>query len=88
MMDSVFLMKDAALVFIFVAVALCAAAFGIAVQWRKARQAEVEAALKQEMIQRGMSADEITRVLQATALDPPEGKQTGPQPLRGPEPGQ
>ena len=33
---------------------------------RKARRAELEAALKQEMLQRGMSADEIVRVVTAS----------------------
>lgn len=35
----------------------------IAKNWRKVRIAEQEAALKQSMIDRGMSADEIVRVL-------------------------
>lgn len=35
----------------------------IATNWRKVRIAEQEAALKQSMIDRGMSADEIVRVL-------------------------
>jgi hypothetical protein len=35
--------------------------------WHKTQKAELEASLKLEMIQRGMSADEIERVLQATA---------------------
>ncbi len=33
--------------------------------WWKVRKAELEASLKHEMIQRGMAADEIERVLQA-----------------------
>jgi hypothetical protein len=39
----------------------------VAYYWHKIHKTEVEAALKQEMIQRGMSADEIERVLRATA---------------------
>jgi hypothetical protein len=44
---------------------ICWAVTQIAAEWRKARQTECLAALKQEMVQRGMSADEIVRVLQA-----------------------
>jgi hypothetical protein len=36
-------------------------------QWKKVRIAEMEATLKQQMIDRGMSADEIVRVLSASA---------------------
>jgi hypothetical protein len=38
----------------------------IAKQWRKAREAEIEASLKAELIKQGRSADEIERVLKAT----------------------
>jgi hypothetical protein len=37
----------------------------IANQWRKIRQAEIQAALKQDMLERGMSAEEIKLVLEA-----------------------
>ena len=40
--------------------------FGIR-QWRKTRVAEMEATLKLEMIKQGRSADEIERVLRASA---------------------
>jgi hypothetical protein len=33
--------------------------------WRRTRQAELDAALKQQMLERGMSADEIVQVLEA-----------------------
>jgi hypothetical protein len=36
-------------------------------QWRALRQAELEAVLKEQMIQRGMSAPEIVRVLHASS---------------------
>ena len=39
----------------------------VAVQWRKARQVEYESLLKQRMIERGFTADEITRVVNARA---------------------
>lgn len=51
----------------FICIAAIALGCTIAVQWRKARQAELEAALKKEMLQRGMSADEIVKVLEASA---------------------
>jgi len=38
----------------------------VANQWRKVRVAEQEAALKQTMLERGMSAEEIVRVLTAS----------------------
>jgi uncharacterized membrane protein YciS (DUF1049 family) len=37
------------------------------VQWRKIRIAEMEATLKQQMLDRGMSADEIVRVLSTSS---------------------
>ncbi len=39
----------------------------IAYYWCKIRQAELDAALKQEMLQRGMSAEEIQMVLSASS---------------------
>ncbi len=36
------------------------------IQWKRVRQAQIEADLKKEMIERGMSADEIVKVLQAS----------------------
>jgi hypothetical protein len=33
--------------------------------WRRTRQAELDAALKQQMLERGMSAEEIVQVLEA-----------------------
>jgi hypothetical protein len=38
----------------------------LSVQWRLHRRTELEASLKQDMINRGMSADEIERVLKAS----------------------
>ena len=42
----------------------------VARQWRRVRIAEIEATLKEEMIKRGMTAEEIERVLRAS----PEGR--------------
>ncbi len=38
----------------------------VAHYWYKTRKAELEASLKREMIERGMSADEICKVLAAS----------------------
>jgi len=35
-------------------------------QWRKVRIAEIEATLKQQMLDRGMTSEEIVRVLEAS----------------------
>ena len=40
--------------------------------WYKARHDDIEAALKQEMIQRGMSAQEIVQILQASMGEDPK----------------
>jgi hypothetical protein len=45
--------------------ALVGLAFFIAIQWRKIRQAEIQAALKHDMLERGMSAEQIKLVLEA-----------------------
>jgi hypothetical protein len=52
---------------IFASLTITSVVSTLAVQWRKVRQAEMEAALKQEMIQRGMSADDIQKVMEASA---------------------
>jgi hypothetical protein len=39
------------------------------VQWRKIRQAEIDASLKREMVSRGMSAQDILAVLGAPAAN-------------------
>jgi hypothetical protein len=53
---------------------LCGIIFGTVTGYlRKSRQAELDAALKHEMIQRGMSADEIVKVLQAQSRPAKKG---------------
>lgn len=54
-----------ALLVFFVVTGVTLIATTLITQWRKHRQAEMDAALKQEMLQRGMSAEEIERVLAA-----------------------
>jgi hypothetical protein len=44
---------------------LCLVIAIIATNWRKVRRAEITAALKQEMMNRGMSAEDIRTVLEA-----------------------
>ena len=44
---------------------IAGAVSGAMANWRKVKVSEHRAALKQSMIERGMSADEIERVLQA-----------------------
>jgi hypothetical protein len=52
---------------IFGAITLITVVPSLAYYWYKARKAEIEAALKHEMIQRGLSADDIERILKATS---------------------
>jgi len=53
------------IVFVFM-VPITAIVFGtLTAYWRRSRQAELDAALKQQMLELGMSADEIVRVLEA-----------------------
>jgi hypothetical protein len=54
------------------AVTLIVAATSMARAWARVRASEAEATLKQEMIARGMNAEEIARVIQATAQPPVE----------------
>jgi hypothetical protein len=54
--------------FISIAVAFLIGWLGFC--WFRFRQLELEAVLKQEMIQRGMSADDIVRVLKASKVEP------------------
>ena len=50
------------------------------IQWRKFRQAGMDAALKQQMLDRGMSAEEIAQVLSASS-----SKTSKDQPVARPE---
>jgi hypothetical protein len=54
-------------VIMFISIAVISVGCTIAVQWRKARQVEVETSLKREMVERGMSAEEIVMVLGASS---------------------
>ncbi len=66
---------------VFAFLTLTNVALAISYYWYKARKAEIEAALKHEMLQRGMSADEIRKVLAAPAKEartqPPQSVQAG-----------
>ena len=52
--------------FIFAFLTITTVVSSVGYYWHKIRKAELEASLKQEMIQRGMSADEIKQVIQAS----------------------
>lgn len=62
------------LLFLFILVSglVCAVLGIVAGTWLKARQLEIDAALKKEMLSRGMSAEEIQAVIEAGS----RGKQT------------
>jgi hypothetical protein len=47
--------------------------------WKRARQIETESALKQDMLNRGLSAADIERILWATSDGPPEQNVPAPQ---------
>ncbi len=49
----------------------------IVTQWRKVRQLDTEAALKQDMLNRGMSVEDVERVLRASS-EAPAPTSTGP----------
>jgi hypothetical protein len=55
-------------IIMFICITVISVGCTVAVQWRKARQTEIESALKREMVERGMSADDILRVMAATAM--------------------
>jgi len=65
---------------LILAVAVCYIARVVGGHWRSVRQAEFEAVLKEQMIQRGMSAQEIVRVVQAS----PEPTDLCPEPRSTP----
>ena len=54
------------LFFIFGWLTISTVVSSVAYCWHSVRKAELDASLKQEMIQRGMSADEIKQVIEAT----------------------
>jgi hypothetical protein len=57
-----------------VAVPICGIVFGTITSYlQKTRQAELDASLKHEMLQRGMSADEIVQVLNASSANASRG---------------
>jgi hypothetical protein len=58
---------DVALVLFFTLSFLAGMIVWLSLQWRLHRRTELEAALKQDMLNRGMSAEDIERVLRASA---------------------
>jgi hypothetical protein len=51
----------------FVLVAIAGLVVWLSLQWRLHRRTEMEIALKRDMLNRGMTVDEIERVIQATS---------------------
>ena len=51
---------------------ICGTVTIVAVYWHSGRKAEIEAKLKADMLERGMSADEIRIVLEAGPPDCPK----------------
>ena len=51
----------------FAALCVSVAAYYVTVEWCKTRRAQLEAELKRDMLQKGLPADEIERILKATA---------------------
>ena len=51
----------------FAVLCVSMAAYYITVEWRKARQTQIEVDLKREMVQKGLPADDIERILKASA---------------------
>jgi hypothetical protein len=71
-MDVFFSHKDAYAVLAFLVLGLCAAGPIVAFYWFKTRRVEMELALKQSMIERGMTAEEICAVMNAGVNSRPE----------------
>jgi hypothetical protein len=71
-MEAFFAHKDAYPALTIAFVALCTAAIFVSHFWYKARRAEMELALKQSMVERGMSATDICSVIDAGASGKPD----------------
>ena len=73
--------KDPALlipIVLFVGLALVGITAIVAHYWRAVRQAEMDTALKQDMLKRGLSVEEIERVLRASERPPEEPAKPDP----------
>ena len=64
--------------FVFAWLTITTVVSSVAHYWHKVRKAELEASLKQEMIQRGMSADEIKQVIEASTGSGAKGIRSEP----------
>ena len=68
--QALFSHQDTAIAFgVYAMIILCIAIPVIATAWQKVARIRADADLKQSMIERGMSADEIERVLKAKSSD-------------------
>ena len=68
------------LFFIFGWLTISTVVSSVAYCWHSVRKAELDASLKQEMIQRGMSADEIKQVIEASTGSGAKGICSEPSP--------
>jgi hypothetical protein len=75
-MQDFFSHKGAYVVLVFVAAAVPIVAGVVGYFWYKLRRDELMTSLKQEMLERGMSADDIQKVIEAGARTPTEVDQT------------
>jgi hypothetical protein len=73
-METFFAHKDAYAVLGAVGIAVCIAGPFVAYYWFQARRAEMVLSLKQSMIERGMSADEICAVMEAGESPKPDAE--------------
>ena len=67
------LLHNPAFVF-FASITLISLIYSVAHFWYHSKKASLDAGLKREMIQRGMSAEEIVQVLRAHSVDPEPAK--------------
>jgi hypothetical protein len=59
---------DLVIAFLFILCFVAGLIVWLSLQWRLHRRTEMEIALKQDMLNRGMSAEDIERVLQALTI--------------------
>jgi hypothetical protein len=71
-MEALFSNKDAGIIFVFISAGLTVVGSFLAHYWYKIRREEIRGALKQNMLDRGMSAYEIRTVIEAGADDVPD----------------
>jgi hypothetical protein len=76
-MEAFFSNKDVGIIFVFISIGLTVVGSFLAHYWYKIRREEIRAALKQNMLDRGMSAYEIRTIIEA-------GSDAAPDPAKNP----